>query len=274
MNWRINLFALSIYAMLCIIGGAVVFLGIRQWDRQLSQSIQLTHQNKPTTGSVPARRMNLPLGNLPTTNVPRAMAEADAELLENLLAQRNQQVSELRQDIQTIDHELKDLKNRYDEVIEMTEEWFDVIEMIPIGEIAASKSDLAEEPTEETVFAPDQLPTNREVDMQDELTEMALQLSEQEVELEFLASRLTEREAMLVALITSVMKPTAETLVPQLSQMLLDRRPEVRKWACEVIIALGPSAHNAEDALRLLLDSENEPEIKAAANLALDAIAD
>ena len=274
MNWRINLFALSIYAMLCIIGGGVVFLGIRQWDRQLSQAIQLTHQEEPTTGSVPARRMNLPLGNLPTTNVPRPMAAADAELLESLLAQRNQQVSELRQDIQTIDHELKDLKNRYDEVIEMTEKWFDVIEMIPIGEIAASKSDLEEEPTEEPVFAPDQLPTDREVAMQDELTGMALQLSEQEVELEFFTNRLTEREAMLAALITSVMKPTAETVVPQLSKMLLDRRPEVRKWACEVIIALGPSAHNTEDALRLLLDSENEPDIKAAANLALDAIAD
>ena len=273
MNWRLNLLALTIYTVFGLVAGAVVYFGLGNWGRELDRQTALPADDSNGMSKVPARHLDLREDEPARSETISPEGATEAKLLSKLLAERTDQVADLRRKLQAADKRVEDMRQRYDRVLVMMQDWLQFAEAVPMGgpETGASRP-AATDSSSEPAAASDM--ERRALDLREELAEITLELREREEQLADATVQVIEHDAMLNVVVQRLLKPSIDQVIPRLSNLLLDRRVEVRRWACQLIASIGPAARDSEDALKTLLQSETDEEVKAAANRALEAIAD
>lgn len=277
MNWRANLLALAVYCLLGLLAGAAVFFTMRQWRYDVRQAETSLLDSSDAGGDEPAA-MHL---DRPGTASARPGGDGrtetgDLALLRALLDERTEQLNAIRRRLAAAEKRRDELQRRYDRVLEMMDDWVAMVETM--NETSSSEPEVgADSGTGET--APDRSLDTEQVerrinDLQEELAAMAIDLAERESQLADLTEELIEQQAKLERITTRLLRPAIEKVLPELQAMLADARTDVRKWACELVIALGPAARDVEPALKTLLEAETDDEVKQLAGRALDAIAD
>jgi chromosome segregation ATPase len=83
---------------------------------------------------------------------------------------------------------------------------------------------------------------------------------------------LHERERYLKTAASAALAQAGSAAVPGLIELLADRRPEIRRWAAQVLGEIGPDAEDALDALELARADPDE-EVRTAVGKALRRIA-
>ncbi len=277
MNWRANLLALAVYCLLGLLAGAAVFFTMRQWSYDVRQAETSLLDSSDAGGDEPvAMHLDRPGTASARPGGDGRTETGDLALLRALLDERTEQLNAIRRRLDAAEKRRDELQRRYDRVLEMMDDWVAMVETM--NETSSSEPEAgADSGTGET--APDRSLDTEQVerrisDLQEELAAMAIDLAERESQLADLTEELIEQQAKLERITTRLLRPAIEKVLPELQAMLADSRTDVRKWACELVIALGPAARDAESALRTLLEAETDDEVKQLASRALDAIAD
>ena len=279
MNWRTNLLALAVYSLLGVIAAAVVYITMRQWSydvRQANSSLL-----DPTTSPVPGessqaahldRSVTVPLPNQGDTG-----ASNDLVLLRTLLDERTEQLNAIRRRLEAAEKRRDELQKRYDRVLEMMDDWVAMVETMDDSDEKSPDSDTPASGSTES-SPQEQVATEtierRVRDLQEELAALAIDLEQRDSQLAELSEQLIEEQAKWEYVAARLLRPLADRLVASLQTMLADDRRDVRRWACELIIELGPAVRETEESLKELLESETDGTVRRMARDALEAIAD
>ena len=279
MNWRTNLLALAVYSLLGIIAAAAVYVTMRQWsyDVREANSSLLDATNPPASAESSQaahldRSVTVPLPDQGDTG-----ASSDLALLRTLLDERTEQLNAIRRRLEAAEKRRDELQKRYDRVLEMMDDWVAMVEtMDDSGEETSDSQTPASGSTESS--PQDQVSTEtverRVRDLQEELAALAIDLEQRDSQLADLSEQLIEEQAKWEYVAARLLRPLADRLVAPLQTMLADDRRDVRRWACELIIELGPAVRETEESLKELLESETDGTVRRLARDALEAIAD
>ena len=279
MNWRTNLLALAVYSLLGVIAAVVVYTTMRQWSydvRQADSSLLDTTSPSADAGSSQAAHLDRSV-TVPMPDRDDPGASSDLALLRTLLDERTEQLNAIRRRLEAAEKRRDELQKRYDRVLEMMDDWVAMVETMddPGEEIPDSqtpKSHSSESPPQDQV--PSETIERRVRDLQEELAALAIDLEQRDSQLAELSEQLIEEQAKWQYVAARLLRPLADRLVVPLQTMLADDRRDVRRWACELIIELGPAVRETEESLKELLESETDTSLRRMARDALEAIAD
>ncbi len=184
------------------------------------------------------------------------------DALENLVSQKNDDISSLRADLQNAVSENVSLRDQLESLQQG---------VVPVGSEGPSGD--ASDPDAEII---DQLFNEQQ---QDEVTQLRNQLTESELEIvqlqdeaEQAVNAAWDERAYVQSVASDTIIQAGAAAVPGLVSMLEDENINIRGWAAELLGAIGPDAGDAVPALVDVIASDPDADVRAAAEDALDAI--